>query len=336
MTSVAAVESAIPGGFEARWPDFALHCWDQDDLDEFKQWDNLTPGLDRGSAEPFVWPDSPDGSQTLSSRSVDPLAMRYSFFQFDLDTIKRVEIQVPKLAQSSPYAKVQAWIKLADGSTRTEDWTKKEHVVFCRDKDSQKVKEVLMLYTNSTPDLLGDATVWNEGKITWDSIGCGYHGTVHVVLHDTADSLDETTDATATFLHVPDGDYGTTVQYAAGEYTVRYQGTQDLNGCTDSVGPAEHTFSGNDAFASLLTFDTSTSPPTYSAACAFLFAATETEVCPTGTSQHQSAAVGLWWMIPPGHFQVKSDGSLADTYTDDEGRKFTWSLQPDTGDDGSQ
>jgi hypothetical protein len=262
--------------------------------------------------------------------------MSYSFFQTDFDDIKRVEIQVPKLAQDSKYAKLEAWIKLADGSTRKEDWTKKERVVFCRDKNGQKVTAVLMLYTNSTPDLLGDPIVWNEGKITWDSIGCGYHGTVHVTRHDEDAELDETTDVTATFLHVPDGDYGNTVQYAAGEYTVRYQGTQQNSGCTVSVGPVERTFTGNDAVSSLLTFDTSTSPPTYSAACAFFFQATETDVCPTGTTQHPSAAVGLWWMIPALHFQVKPDGSLADSYTDEEGRKYTWSIQPDTGDDGSQ
>ena len=59
-------------------------------------------------------------------------------------------------------------------------------------------------------------------------------------------------------------------------------------------------------------------------------------MCPDGTSQHPAAAVGLWWVIPAGQFKVKSDGSLADTYTDDEGRVYTWSFQPDTGDGGSQ
>jgi hypothetical protein len=334
MDSTAAIESAIPGGFQARWPDFALACWNDDGHEDFKQWDSLTGGLIPNAAQPFASAESADGSRTIPSLSVEPLAMRYSLFETDLDTIKRVAFQVPKLAQGSSFAKIQALVKLADGTTRLEDWTKKERVVFCRDKDGQKVVKVLMLYTNGNSDSTGPAIVWNDGKIEWDSIGCGYHGTVHVKLQ--TDDLDETTDVTAAFVHVPDGDFGNTVQYASGEYTVRYQGTQENAGCTDSVGPVSHTFSGNDAFASLLTFDTSTSPPGYSAACAFFFEATETSVCPDGTTQHPAAAVGLWWMIPAGQFKVKPDGSLADTYTDDEGRVYTWSFQPDTGGDGSQ
>ena len=334
MASWEALRDAVPGGLDAAWPDFALDCWNTPDVDHFKQWDNLSNHLLKELAEPSVTPTSPDGSATLPSRSVDDLAMSYAYFHTDLDTIKRVEIQNQKLAQDSSHAKIQAWIKLADGTTRVEDWTKKDRVVFCRDKASQKITDLLILYTNSDPDPVDEPIVFNEGKLYYDSIGCGYQGTMHVKRHEPDGSADETTDVTATLVHIPGADFGNTVIYAAQRYTVKYQGTKKLNGCTDTIGPVEQTFEAPNVAASIITFDTSTSPPGYSAQAPFFMQATETDVCTYGTTEMTSAAAGLWWDLPPGLFKVKPDGSLAETYVDGS-RTYTWSFTPDTGDEGN-
>jgi hypothetical protein len=292
----------------------------------------MTARLIKEVAEPSVVPTTPDGSATLASRSVDDVAMSYAYFHTDLDTIKRVEIQNQKLTKASGYGKVKAWIKLADGTSRVEDWTNEDRIVFCRDKASQKITDLLILYTNSDPDPVDEPLVWNEGKLYYDSVGCGYQGTVHVTRHEPDGSFDETIDVAATLVNPPLSNYGNTLVYAAARYTVSYKGTQVDGLCTYSIGPVEQTFDGSNVAASVILFDTSTNPPTYSAQAPFFLPATETVVCPEGTSMKASAAVGLWWDIPGGMFKVNPDGSLSGTYTDGS-RTYTWSFAPDTGDE---
>ena len=330
-SALEAIQAAV--SLSDKWPDFALDCWNQPSVDRFKQWDQISAALDPQSAEPFLELSSDGDSFDLPSRSVPHLAMSYAYVKVEKDTIKWIGIQTQPLAQSSGSTKVSAWIKLADGTTRIEDWTGKDRVVFCRDKASQRVSELMILYTNSSSDPDGQAAVWNDGKVMYDSIGCGYHGTVHLARHEPDGSFDETIDTEATLLHMQGADYGNSVIYAAAKYTVRYKGTQQGSGCTDTIGPVQQTFEGSNVLASLITFDISSSPAGYSAQAPFFMQATETDVCPWGTTQQTSAAAGLWWDIPADLFKVKPDGSLADTYTDGS-RVWTWNFQPDVGDDG--
>jgi hypothetical protein len=154
---------------------------------------------------------------------------------------------------------------------------------------------------------------------------------MHIKRHEEDGSFDETIDVEATLQHEPDADFGTTAIYSTPRYTVRYRGTQNTGSCSSSIGPVQKTFNG-DGVLSVISFDLSTSPPGYSAQAGFFIPATETIVCPEGTTQRASAAVGIWWDLPPGPFQVKPDGSLAETYVDGS-RTYTWSFTPDTGDE---
>jgi hypothetical protein len=333
MSSWEAVQSSVPGDLNSVWSDFALDCWDRPAVDFFKQWDQLSPGLPPEGASPSVVPLSDDGSAKLPLRAVRPLAFIYAYFHTDRDTIKRVGIENQKLTQDSPFARIQAWIRLADGTTRVEDWTKKDRIAFCRDKASEKITDLVIIYSNSNPDPGQQPLVWNDGKLSYDSIGCGYQGTMHVTRHDPDGTFDETIDVTATLVHVPGADFGNTVVYAAAKYTVRYKGIQRINDCTTTIGPVEKTFAGSDVAASVIQFDTGASPPTYSAQAPFFMQAIETEVCPDGTTERTAAAAGLWWDAPPGQ-QVKPDGSLSGTVVSGP-RTYTWSFTPDVGDEGS-
>ena len=345
MESWQAIDAVIPGGLKERWPAFALDCWNKPAVDFFKQWDGLPYALLTGNAVPQVLQVRTDGSATLPSRSLEHLAMSYAYFSTDTDVIRRVEFQTQPLAQPSPYAKTQAWIKLADGTTRVEDWTSKDRVVFCRDKASEKITDVLVLYTNSNPDPTSDDIVWNEGKINYDSIGCGYHGTVNGTSHyeNSAYTKDETIDATeATFVQASDS---TSAFYAA-RYTIRYQATERTKDiftgewCTETIGPVTRTINcsvcdGGD----LLITPTGPNAGYYSAlVSAGIENVPVTNPCPRGTPP--GAIAVQWWNTQYGQYKANSDGSLTGTFTgyavpgDPTSERFTytWSFIPDKPD----
>jgi hypothetical protein len=325
-SALQAIQAAV--SLADKWPDFALDCWNQPNVDKFKQWDGISAALVPESAEPFLELSSDGDSFDLASRTVPHLAMSYAYIKVEKDTIKRVEVQNQPLAQGSGGTKITAWIKMADGTTHTEDWTGKERVVYCRDKAGQRVNELMILYTNSSADPNGQEAVWGDGKVIYDSIGCGYQGTAHYIKHEPDGSFDETADVTASFVRVDHT--GTTAVYSSPQYTVTYKGKQ-VDSCTTTFGQVTHTFGPGDPFllASVLTFDTSSSPATYSCQAPFFIQGTETEVCPYGTSQHAAAAPGIWLNVPQnGQFKVNPDGSFSGTYTDGSST-WTWNFKPD-------
>ena len=329
MSSVQAIDAGIPGGFAARWPEFALYCWNQPDVDQFKQWDGVPVGLNPHTANPYIELQSGNGTRTLPSRSVDPLAMSYVYVNVKNDAIKRIEIQNQEPTAQSGTPKTQAWIKLADGTTRHEDWTEKPRPVFCRDKASENVVELLILYTNSGPDDNGAPIVWDDGKIVYDSIGCGgFDGTVHETGHP-GNGLNETIDVTASFRLVSP-DQTTLTEYYAAQFTVRYFLTGTLGSCTVTMGPITRTFSFDSSTAgqSSLVIDKSVTPAAYYAEGDWALQGNQTTACPDGTTTVLSAVSFQWLKIPQGQFTVNNDGSLSGTYTDSLGRTWTWNFKP--------
>lgn len=324
MPSLQAIDAAIPGGFGQRWHEFALYCWNHPDVDRFERWDGLRGGLVGALAEPYLPLLSANGAgTTLQSRVVPHLAMRYAYIEVLSDKIKRLEIENQSVAGGGANAKTQAWIKFADGTTRTEDWTGKDRVVFCRDRAGQQVTQLMILYTNSATRR---PAVWNEGTVIAAESGCGYHGTAHAKRREPDDN--ETIDVTATFVHIPP-DFGGIAFYSAPEFTVRYKGWHiDNNGCEASM-VVTRTITG--AATALMKFDKNSSPPFYSSASAFGAEGTETIVCrPGGTTTKTGLAAGIWLSVPEGRYQANPDGSLTGTYQKGPWT-WTWSFQLDPG-----
>src|SRR5262249_55045183 len=104
MSPLQAIEKAIPGGFKARWPEFALDCWNRPDVNGFDRWDNLSGGLVAPNAEPYLALESGNGAGTsLPSRNVPHLAMRYAYIEVLTDKIKRLEIENQPVAGGKAY-----------------------------------------------------------------------------------------------------------------------------------------------------------------------------------------------------------------------------------------
>ena len=335
MPALQAIDASIPGGFQERWPEFGLYCWNRPDVDKFAGWDKLTMGLVGASAEPHLRLQSgdPDGI-SLPQRYAPNLAISYAFIEVLSDSIKQVEIRNQPVVGNAAYAKTQAWIKLADGSTRVEDWTDKPRVVFCRDKTSENVTELLILYTNSGPSR---PVVWDEGKVTPYTVGCGgFHGTVRETRRGPGQggvTANETMDVTAKFLPHPlrpDHYYlaQISMQYSFSAYN-------PLTQCTLTVDPVTQTasFGYEESDLNEIVIDRSATPPTYSATGNWGFIASARSECggqPGGTVP--TGVGGQWWKVPGGFFSVNRDGSLSGDNSetlDGVTTTWTWNLVPD-------
>jgi hypothetical protein len=329
-----AIDAAIPGGFKERWPEFAMYCWDQPGVDQFDQWDSIASGLVPAAAEPYLPYTEPKAQgDELPARVVPHLSMRYAYVQVATDEVKRLEIQTPQVVGNAAGAKTQAWISLADGTTRVEDWTAKDRVVFCREKPSENVSKVMILYTNSSTRL---PAVWGSGKVIADPVQCGgFRGTVRESRHGTTPdgtTASETMDVTARFLPslLPN-------TYYLAQISMRYSITasNSFTGCTLTVDPVTQSASfAEDDGIQRIVFDKSTQPPSYSAEGNWGFIASARSQCsgqpgatvPTGVG-------GEWWKTPsPGLLRVNPDGSLSGDYTESANGvtiRWIWSLQPD-------
>jgi hypothetical protein len=335
MSSLQAVADAIPGGFEETWPKFALDCWNQPSVDKFIQWDKIFYALSAARATPSLHLTSGGSTESLAPRSVPPRAMSYAYLKVENDAIKRVEIQTQKPLSDSGSPKVQAWIKLSDGTARTEDWTGRDSVVFCRDKASEKISELMILYTNGASDRDAGPFVWDAGKVVYDSVGCGgFRGTVRETRHfsQNGQEVDETMDSTATFL--PNPDWADHYYLAAITMTYSVIEHDDPTNCTFTIGPVTQTatFQFGESDLNEIVIDNSTSPPGYSATGNYGFLADGRADCPGQPGGTVSEPVGGdWWNVPPDSFRVNPDGSLSGDYTETapSGQiRWTWSFVP--------
>ncbi|MGH2736451.1 MAG: CARDB domain-containing protein [Actinomycetota bacterium] len=180
--SIDAVDDAIPGGWKERWPDFALWAWNRTGVDFLEQLDAIPWGLPTedlislGAQFPgnphsaTQWPGRLDveleGKKKRAfnfgiGRVVYTRAINYSYFTFPDDRVRSVKLKYFSFndlleeeewaLRAAEFGKVQAWMRLADGSTRVEDWTHETEVELCRDRATEDVQELVLLYTYSEP-----------------------------------------------------------------------------------------------------------------------------------------------------------------------------------------
>lgn len=194
-----AIDAAVPGGFKEAWPEFARVAWNQDPIEtSFKQWDRFDA---RPAEDP--WPTGAtilpwhigvgDAGQTEVDVQIpeEPLSRVYRALKFDPD--------VPSVIGFTPYnpnLHVDAIMTLADGTTKTEDWSKRRLAVMCPVDPSQRVESLLLVATNTSMD----ATLPKDPpiKVVSTNIGCSrYVGTVTGVEHVHTPSINTTETWTA-------------------------------------------------------------------------------------------------------------------------------------------
>lgn len=195
-----AVDSAIPGGFRERWPEFALYNWNQDKENHYEQWDSLTthaasrggmllaPGRPDQHIDLVV--DLPHLSATYKHFTFTPEARSFAFLNgitFNLTTGPRPPLFSIEFGEQYQWsdrddelrnaATVQVLIKKNGEWQTSEKWTEEQYKPFCRQKDDEKIDEIVLIFANSSLD--SDATLQPVEKppmLIVTNMGCKWDG----------------------------------------------------------------------------------------------------------------------------------------------------------------
>ncbi|MFN2442187.1 MAG: DUF6055 domain-containing protein, partial [Thermoanaerobaculia bacterium] len=172
--AVSAVDTAIPGGFKERWPEFARAAWNRDPTAKFREWDLLSDGASAaGGTLPRA--GSPDTHAELNVE-LPSLSTAYKHFVFSPDArsatfLNGVTFKLTKKAQpegeyslddfgtiyvledateaTRKGAAVWALIKRGGAWQDPEDWSGHRRVDLCLQSGSAKIEEVVLIISNS-------------------------------------------------------------------------------------------------------------------------------------------------------------------------------------------
>ncbi len=165
--ALEALDQALPGGFDAVWPEFAKYNWNREPFDDYTKWDGLTAkARPAGGAEVTV-SVAPDFALNLAL-GLPRLSATYKHFKFD-DSARTIAFwngvttnlvlrdrplggrQYENDSASSDQTKgahITALIKLA-GQWKTEDWTNLSYMTYCRDLTAERIEELVLIISNS-------------------------------------------------------------------------------------------------------------------------------------------------------------------------------------------
>jgi hypothetical protein len=192
--AASAVDSAIPGGFKERWPEFAADAWNHAPLDKFNQWDQLTgtPATQSGT----LLSGAPDAYVNVSA-DLPSLSARYIYVTFDSNVhsigfLNGLTYDLGTAVPPSPinFGPLYKWSDASDDAKRgamvqiivkkNGQWQAPEPLsdtkikAFCQDNASEKIDELVLVITNSdtdenrtlkSPDL--------DSQLIVTNIGCG-------------------------------------------------------------------------------------------------------------------------------------------------------------------
>ncbi|MGN6186720.1 MAG: DUF6055 domain-containing protein [Thermoanaerobaculia bacterium] len=208
LPSLAAIEQALQplGGFEKVWPQFVLHNWNGEPVDDYKKIDQLT---DRPKER---------GDTLLSGSEVDKyatlnvelphLSASYKHFvlndkvnsvaflnglTYKISTEPRTLLNVFDLgdqykwdeipAEQKRGASVQAILKRNGKWEEPQDWTNVPYKAFCLQNPEERIEEIVLIFANGNHDessvlktagqppllIVTDMGCRFEGTLDWDS-----------------------------------------------------------------------------------------------------------------------------------------------------------------------
>lgn len=149
-----ALNATLPGGFDTTWPEFARYGWNQEPVvDSFKQWDRLAevPGQPPKGHElktiQLALGDLDERTLNLPL-DLEPLSRTYARMHV-VEGDKLKYLKFSNTIAGIPHAQVQAFVRLADGTWHTQDWSARGSVEFCFDNQAEKVSDIVLIYSNS-------------------------------------------------------------------------------------------------------------------------------------------------------------------------------------------
>lgn len=210
---LTALDAVIPGGFDDSWPEFALYNWNRAPVDDYKQWDQLPYGAAAATRNaegepvdplPVVLGDNGDDIISFHAEFLPHLTARYHHFTFPDDTVRSVtfysgyagqltqqQIDLPGLPppgstlmyvaeRPAENVGVKTWaIYRLEGKETweaPEDWTATPARTFCRDVKTERIAELVVIESNSSPTenafspgFVSEMHVSNIGCHRWES-----------------------------------------------------------------------------------------------------------------------------------------------------------------------
>ena len=212
--SLAAINEATKsaGGFEKLWPEFALVAWNDWQngfLDDLYRWDRLEPGMSQEAYHPGPQPVTLGGKRWDAQQTfhwtggISHVSIGLSRHVFGAGDVRSVLFTNTLVGVRG--AHVWALLKIG-GEWTVQDWTDTRYSQFCRQLDSERLEELVLLVTNSVFDDRGYTIDRPEGgslpTLTFTNIACGeWQATVTAVHRDDSPSRHdlETIHTTATF-----------------------------------------------------------------------------------------------------------------------------------------
>ena len=202
MTSLSAVDNAIPGGFDDVWADFSAKNLDEPPEDKYQIWDNLNmkpsgTSLTVGYVTTGTFDDL---------ASIGHLATGYNWYTFKDDsrlvtffnglnyelTDEPIKAQLGVVtiddgttqykftkdsSEENQKVKIQALFRIAgEADWHLEDWSDKPYVSFCRDAASERLTDLIIVTSNSSQDQDAASHGTYNSRLVVSNIGCYRYG----------------------------------------------------------------------------------------------------------------------------------------------------------------
>jgi hypothetical protein len=278
-TSRAAVDSAI-GGYAAQFPEFVRRLWNKEPVGSsgfpaaaaFSAWDGVpeSPPVVADTAFPlnglaqrsttlhvlapgagnFFAPNAGSDGGHYVATTLGPQAASFQHVTFPDPNLRQIVFTNGMFGR--PGQRVDAWMRLADGSWKVADWSA-DKTTLCRDKADEDVQELYIVSENVA--VSGDGIpAGNMLHVLEGNNTCGfpqrYDGTWTRVYTDTTrGTWKETITGSASFLRnsvfPPEADAFSSVPYQLLSGTVSWEVTGEQ--ITD--GGCSSTFSGSGSMA---------------------------------------------------------------------------------------
>jgi hypothetical protein len=273
--------------------------------------------------------------------------------KFTDDTVRSlvVENKPVALAGFYPTLRVQALKKIGGIWKGPEDWTHQPYKTFCRDKSDERLEELVLIYSNSSPDPKKNIDLLPKGPDAPDNqkfetlldisnAGCWqWTGTTRVTSTTVGVThITELITAQVTLerdrSQVPaDADVVGRDRYTPTVGTVTYSESGTVPGdCTINVPSSTATIGTGDGYLDLV-FDQPKQPNDRQALAhgGTSVGITTTLTCPTGTTVTPGTTVANWLTAPGGPLTLSSDGQQLTgdvTLTNPDGstQRFQWDL----------
>jgi len=146
--SLEAINGALGGDyFKRMWNLFSTMNWNQNPIEDYKTWDNLTQHTKPWTEENVTLNGGVDRSYPLDAE-IEEVASRTYHFTFTDPNVHSILFVNPFHDGAWPTAQVYAFVKKAGQPWSYQYWTPDYSKIFCQDVQEEKIEELVIVISN--------------------------------------------------------------------------------------------------------------------------------------------------------------------------------------------